>query len=317
MSQDPQPAPPPESVALLVPCRDGSAMLPRLAASARAQTRPFDEWLLFDDGSTDDTAAVARQLGFSVAKGDRPLGPAAARNALAASTRCTWLHFHDADDLLAEDYVAASLAAARNGADLVICDMPWVDEQTGRRISHWHYDEQALRAKPFATLIRQTIGGINALYRRDKFLSVGGFDEQRHYWEDLDLSLRLFRAGVRFAVINRDLVTALRRAQSYSNQNSVRVWSAKLDLLAEWLEADRASVAATVAEEAEAIAVRMLGLREMEAAARAVQLCLRAGGSPPTTESAVIKLAKTFLPPFAALRLQQWARRAASHPLSS
>lgn len=301
-----------ESAALLIPCHNGAAFLPRLAAAAHAQTRPFDEWRLFDDGSTDDTAVVARQLGFTVLRSDRQLGPSAARNALARSTLCAWLHFHDADDLMANDYLACSLAATREGADLVICDMSWVDEQTRQPIFHWRYDQAALRLTPYACLLEQTIGGINALYRRVSFLKADGFDENRTYWEDLDLSLRLFRTGIRLQVVNRDLVTALRRDSSYSNRNDLKVWTSKLDLMAEWLNTERAAVATAVAHEAEAIAVRMTGLREQKAAARALDLCVRAGGSPPTSRNFLVKMAKWILPPLAVLQLQQWARRLVS-----
>ena len=312
MSSDRPPSPAKESAALLVPCHNGAAFLPRLADSAFAQTRPFDEWRLFDDGSTDDTAGAAQQLGFKVLRSDRRLGPSAARNALAKATRCEWLHFHDADDLMAADYLACSMEAAREGADLVICDMSWVDEQTRQPIFHWRYDEDALRHAPYASLLEQTVGGINALYRRDSFLAVGGFDEGRAYWEDLDLSLRLFRSGVRLRVVSRDLVTALRRDTSYTSQSDLQVWTSKLDLMAEWLDTERAAIAAAVAREAEAIAVRMAGLRELDATARALDLCVQAGGSPPTTRNLLIKAAKWILPPLTVLRLQQWVRRLVS-----
>lgn len=300
------------SAALLVPCHNGAAFLPRLAASAHAQTRPFDEWRLFDDGSTDETAVVARQLGFTVLRSDRRLGPSAARNALAQATLCEWLHFHDADDLMAADYLACSIEATREGADLVICDMSWVDDQTRQPIFHWRYDQDALRLAPYASLLEQTVGGINALYRRDSFLKAGGFDESRAYWEDLDLSLRLFRTGIRLRVVNRDLVTALRRDTSFSNRNDLKVWTSKLDLMAEWLHIEPAAVAAAVAREAEAIAVRMAGLRELDATARALDLCVQAGGSPPTTRNLLIKAAKWILPPLTVMRLQQWVRRLVS-----
>jgi GT2 family glycosyltransferase len=297
------------TAALLVPCHNGARFLPALAAGARAQTRPFNEWWLCDDGSSDDSAAVAEQLGFRVLRHSHNRGPSAARNALARATTCEWIHFHDVDDLLAPDYLKASFAAARAGADLVICDMPWVDADSGKLIFHWRYDEDALRAAPYPRLIEQTIGGINALYRRSVFESVGGFDEKRLYWEDLDLALRLFRAGVSFRALPQDLVTAVRHRTSYSSRDSVTVWMAKIDLMAEWLAQEKAAIGATVAREAESIAVRMIGLGEMDAARRAVALCVTAGGRPPTTHHRAFGVLRRALPPFAALRLQQWFRR--------
>jgi len=299
-------------VALLVPCRNGAKFLPRLAAGARAQSSPFAEWLLFDDGSTDATASVARELGFVVLRSEHRTGPAAARNALARATRCTWLHFHDADDLIAADYVTASLAAARDGAELVVCDMPWIDARTGELIFHWRYDEDALRATPYAALIQQTIGGINALYRRSMFERVGGFDATRDYWEDLDLALRMFRAGVAFHIVRRDLVTAVRHEQSYSSQDDTKVWMSKIDLMAEWLGSNQPNLALTIAREAENIAVRMVGLGKMAEARRALRLCQCAGGKPPTSANPGLNVLRHILPAFTVLRLQQYFRRLAS-----
>lgn len=300
------------TAALLVPCHNGARFLPQLTAGVRAQTRPFDECWLFDDGSTDDSAAIARELGFTVLRSERNRGPAAARNALAQATACEWLHFHDADDLIAADYLAACLAVASADVDLVICDMPWIDAESRELIFHWRYDEAQLRAAPFARLIEQTIGGINGLYRRSAFLAVGGFDETRAYWEDLDLSLRLFRAGVRFRAVPRDLVTAVRYRGSYSSRGSAKVWMSKIDLMAEWLSTDYDAVAATVAREAESIAVRMIGEGAIAEARRALDLCLRAGGRPPTTHHRLFAALRPLLPAFAALRLQQSFRRLTS-----
>ncbi|MBL9126283.1 MAG: glycosyltransferase, partial [Verrucomicrobiales bacterium] len=49
-------------VSVLLPVRDGAATLGRAIDSIHAQTFPAWELLVVDDGSTDDTAAVAGAL---------------------------------------------------------------------------------------------------------------------------------------------------------------------------------------------------------------------------------------------------------------
>lgn len=44
--------------AIITPCRNEARFLPRFIASVRAQTIPPVEWIIVDDGSTDETAAV-------------------------------------------------------------------------------------------------------------------------------------------------------------------------------------------------------------------------------------------------------------------
>ena len=110
-------------------------------------------------------------------------------------------------------------------------------------------------------------------------------------------------------MINRDLVTALRRNSSYSNQGSVKVWVSKLALMAEWLAADRNAMAATVAVQAESIAIQLLGLGQPDEARRAIELCVEAGGNPPSTRNPALMILKFIFPPFTALRGQQALRR--------
>ena len=57
-------------LALLIPAWNAAAWLPRLLASAAAQTEPFDEIWVYDDASSDDTAAIAERLGARVVRGD-------------------------------------------------------------------------------------------------------------------------------------------------------------------------------------------------------------------------------------------------------
>ena len=85
---------------LLVPCHNAAAHLPRLWETVRAQAKPFDELICYDDASTDRTADVARTLGATVIRGDTNHGAAHARNRLWQAAHGEWVHFHDADDLL-------------------------------------------------------------------------------------------------------------------------------------------------------------------------------------------------------------------------
>ena len=296
---------------LIVPCHNGAQYLPRLLASVRAQTRPFDEIWLFDDGSTDNSAALAHQAGMRVLRADSPRGPAAARNQLAAACNCTWLHFHDVDDTMAPRYLERVAAVARADTDLIICDMLWVEEDTERVENHWRYDHAALIRHPAAYLLVNTIGGINGLYRRATFLAAGGFDETLTYWEDMDLNVRLFARGLRCTVVNEDLVTAYRRRASYSNANLGEVWRVKLRIMQRMLAGADAELATAIAAEAEIIGGRLATLARWEDVPAALALCRQAGGHPPTTKSPVLCLLKLVLPDIWCFRLQYRLRHPA------
>ena len=301
-----------QTFGLLVPCRNGAPFLPRLLTSVAAQTRPFDQFWLFDDGSDDSSAAIARQAGARVIRVEKSAGPSVGRNRLARACECTWLHFHDADDSMAPNYLERVAATVDDATDLVVCDMRWINESTGAVENCWRYDQTALSRHPASSLLLNTIGGINGLYRRSTFEACGGFDETLRFWEDMELNLRLFARGARCRVINEELVTAYRRATSYSNSHLAEVWSVKLGLMRKLLDGADPELRSTIAAEAENIAGRLAHLGIWRDVSHALQMCVQAGGDPPSSHDPVMRGLKRVLPRTWAYWLQHHRRARAS-----
>lgn len=100
-------------VSIIVPARDAGAWLAQSLDSALAQSWSPCEIIVVDDGSMDDTPAVARRYaarGITVLA-QPPRGVSAARNAGLAAARGDYVQFLDADDLLAPDKIERQLAA--------------------------------------------------------------------------------------------------------------------------------------------------------------------------------------------------------------
>src|SRR6476659_9336329 len=93
-------APSRNRLALCVPAFNAAGHLPRLLESVRAQTGSFDEILIYDDASTDETADIARGFGAHVIRSDQNTGASVAKNQLAERASAAWSHFPDADDEL-------------------------------------------------------------------------------------------------------------------------------------------------------------------------------------------------------------------------
>jgi glycosyltransferase involved in cell wall biosynthesis len=105
------------TVSVVVPVRDGARYLGEALESVAAQTVPADELIVVDDGSTDESAAVAAAHGARVEL--RPaLGPAAARNHGIEAARGALIAFLDADDLWLPDKLERQTETLRARPDV-------------------------------------------------------------------------------------------------------------------------------------------------------------------------------------------------------
>lgn len=156
--------------------------------SALAQTIPV-EVIVVDDGSTDESVAVARRYPVTVVELERG-GVCRVRNRGADLAKAPYLIFLDADDRLPPNYASlclVALEAAPKNVAYVYTPMDRFGAETGRFAS---------RAFDARALTRGNFVHVSALVRRDVFLNVGGFDPAlRLGYEDYDLWLRMLDRG--------------------------------------------------------------------------------------------------------------------------
>lgn len=233
-----------DKLALLIPAYNAAGHLPRLLSSAAAQTVPFDEIWVYDDCSTDDTAAVAGHYGARVVKGDVNRGCSHGKNALAAKTDCAWLHFHDADDDLKPGFVALARKWMHDGRyDVVIFAYDEVDDATERQIAVCTHDHDDISRDARSYAIRRQINAINGLYRRAPFLDAGGYDLDPRvlYNEDVALHVRLAFAGLAFAAEPEVAIVNRRRMNSMSSANQVKCLQAHYNVMRKIAEREDAT----------------------------------------------------------------------------
>jgi len=100
-------------VSIVIPCYNQARFLDRAIESALRQTLAGVEVVVVDDGSTDDTAAVAQRFAAVSYYRQDNRGVAAARNAGLARARGDFVIFLDADDELTPDAAEIGVAALR------------------------------------------------------------------------------------------------------------------------------------------------------------------------------------------------------------
>ena len=94
-------------ISVVIPAYNAERFLPRCLKSVFAQTLKPEEVIVVDDGSTDNTAALAAELGTTVISQTNS-GIAAARNNGIRHASGEWIALLDADDLLGAGKTGAS-----------------------------------------------------------------------------------------------------------------------------------------------------------------------------------------------------------------
>ena len=188
-------------VSVIIPVYNGAAALPASLCALQRQTCPPDEVIVVDDGSTDGSADVARGFGVCVIS-QRNAGPAAARNRGATVAQGDILLFTDADCVPAPDWVERMVIAFTDPAvagakgTYRTCQRELV-----ARFVQAEYEDRYARMRLLQTI--DFVDTYSAGYRRDVFLSSGGFDTSfpTASVEDQEFSFRLAEAGHRLVFV--------------------------------------------------------------------------------------------------------------------
>lgn len=179
-------------VSVVIPCYRQAHFLPEAVASVVAQT--FTDWevIIVDDGSPDDTAAVAQHL--IAAYPDRCIrlirqenrGLAEARNAGIRAARAPYILPLDADDMLEPEMLAQTVAAldAHPEIGFVYTD-----------VRRFGAENNVMRTVPYSLdrLRFENMMMPATLFRRRAWEQVGGFHsfspvqgyEDRKFWVSL------------------------------------------------------------------------------------------------------------------------------------
>jgi glycosyltransferase involved in cell wall biosynthesis len=277
------------TTALLIPCYNAERYLENLRRQVDALDPAFDDLVLVDDGSTDGTVAKARSLGFDIIPLGENRGPGAARNAAASRTTAEWIHFLDADDEIAPEYLGRVLPLAVEGVDVVLCSCDFVDEISREWIMRWTFDEALFSEKPLQGCIRTGVNTPSSLLRRSKFVKIGGFDEEHRCWEDGDMHLRLALAGARFRCISDVLCFGIRHKRGTSG-NDLYCHRCRLDFLEKYERLAPPIPREDLISEAVITAERLYREGDSPNADRALDLACRLGWKGPESQHPVLAI---------------------------
>jgi glycosyltransferase involved in cell wall biosynthesis len=207
------------SLSVVVPVRNGGRDFERCLRRLRASLLTDHELIVVDDGSTDDSAALALEAGAALIRIPAPRGPAAARNLGAQAAGSSLIFFLDADVAVHPDTLGTALAhfdadpglTALFGSYDETPAAPGLVSQYRNLLHHFVHQQGAFHAgiRPAHTFWTGC-----GMIRREVFLEFGGFDPRlypRPAIEDIELGYRLTRAGHRIVLARDVLATHLKR----------------------------------------------------------------------------------------------------------
>jgi succinoglycan biosynthesis protein ExoU len=256
----------PGMVCVIIAARNAHATVARAVGSALAESA-VGEVVVVDDGSTDDTAAVARSADdgsgrLQVLHLPHNLGPAAARNRGMRASSAPFITVLDADDYWLPGRLAVLLAEMKDH-DFVADDLMRVVEGRENETPTTLVDG-AMRLPADLTLAqfvlgnvsrpgrdRQELGFLKPLMRR-AFLQEHqlAYDESLRLGEDFVLYAQALARGARFRLVAAAGYVAVERPASISGSHGAAelaaLATASRDLLLErgLTAKDRAALAA-------------------------------------------------------------------------
>ena len=223
------------TIALCIPAYNAAWCLPVILESASKQLIPFNEILVYNDCSTDDTEEVALRFGAKIISGKKNLGCAYGKNKLAEVATSDWLHFHDADDDLLPNFTGELtkwIESFGNEYDVLMLNFKYVDKATNTLLGISDIIKDELRNDPIRYSILHKLVNFG-LYKKSSFTTSGGFDTDKKvlYNEDNAFHQRLALAGLKFDYFQNITCINYRYDVSMSQSNGLNCAKANFHVL--------------------------------------------------------------------------------------
>jgi len=193
-------------ISVIIPCYNEEEFIGQAIGSVIEQSRPADEIIVVDDGSTDGSAAIARSFGEPVkvlsGKGE---GAPKARNYGADHATGDAFMFFDADDVLGPDTLEElGVHLEKNPNGIVAC--PWF--RLEKVNDKWVRCPRSCR--PLVAEQDYLSGWIRGLYHppcsvlwsRAAYEMTGGWDPRISVNQDGDLMMRALADGIKLHITN-------------------------------------------------------------------------------------------------------------------
>jgi len=208
-------------ISVVMPVWNGGKYVREAIDSILNQTFSDFEFIIIDDGSTDQTIAIIESYDdprIRLFKREHE-GIVSALNFGVEHARADWIARQDADDLSHPRRFEWQWRAVHRQNGTVLCygNADYIDENGGRalvRESHFARTQALLRV---LMLFKCPIIHTSVLFNKDAFSAAGGYLQEERHAEDYGLWGRMLADG-RFAPVSKRLVRFRVHPESISNK---------------------------------------------------------------------------------------------------
>lgn len=183
---------PENSISVIIPVYNRQKVLGRAVESVLCQTRPADEIIIVDDGSTDDTRLfIQKAYPALIYIYQQNKGISRARNMGIRKAHGDWLAFLDSDDEWLPSKLAAQSRALSRQPHFRICHTNEIWIRRNKRVNQGKKHEKSGGDIFEKCLPLCVISPSSVMIHRTVFETYGLFDESLPVCEDYDLWLRI------------------------------------------------------------------------------------------------------------------------------
>ena len=192
-------------ISIITPSFNRGYIIDETAQSIFAQTSELWEWIVVDDGSTDDSWDKLLEYdqahrNVHVFKRDRePKGACTCRNIGVEKASGDFLFFLDTDDLIGKNAIADRIAIIEESTDSGIPYFPSITfDKNPNHGFLWDDSDNPVSWLTSLFTMTPPCQGTAPLWRKSDFVKIGGWREDLKVWQDIDLHIRAYKQGFRF-----------------------------------------------------------------------------------------------------------------------
>lgn len=226
-------------VSVIVPCYNQAQYLPEALQSVLDQS--FSDWecIIVNDGSPDNTEAVAHEwcdkdCRFKYLKKENG-GLSSARNAGISMAEGEWILPLDADDKIGKEYISLALDAIKYSPDIgiIYADAFLFGEKDGK----WNLPKYNYR-----DILKLNMIYCSAFYKKEDWIITGGYDINLiHGWEDWEFWVHLLSTtqkkvlklpyiGFYYRIKENSMIEFLKKDNNKQQEINVYVQKKHLDI---------------------------------------------------------------------------------------